>query len=416
MKKTILMLSMASFLFWAGTSCDDGTKEPLVKDATPPGPVSNPKAKSIPGGAQITYDIPTDEDALYVEGSYKRNGKKVVARSSVYADTLLIQGLNSTEPQEVELVVVDRSENRSKPVKVPIKPEESPLKQIFKSFKMLPDFGGPRLNYKNPNQIKVEILLHTIEEGKKTYKQSAFLEKNTGTEGFYTFRDSTFHKKPFMFALEATDRWGNTTGSFKNENGIQSFREDLLDRRKMKVAELKGDYTKEPWGAYGWQWRNLFDGSKSSGYAGGDVSTLTDENIVPPYTEKRFIVTIDLGVNAKLSRFKFFHRLGSFLYTHYNPRYFDIWATNKIPADDGASLEAGWVQLIKKGEAAKPSGSPSGTNTAADIAAAEAGFEFLIPIDAPDVRYFRFVMLESWQKGNGFQFMEFEFYGQAKEE
>ena len=112
MKKTILMLSMASFLFWAGTSCDDGSKEPLVKDATPPGPVSNPKAKPMPGGAQITYDIPADEDALYVEGSYKRNGKKVIARSSVYSDTLLIEGLNSTEPQEVELVVVDRSENR----------------------------------------------------------------------------------------------------------------------------------------------------------------------------------------------------------------------------------------------------------------------------------------------------------------
>ena len=418
MKKTILMLSMASFLFWAGTSCEEEPRGPFVKDSTPPGPVSNAKSNPIAGGAQITYDIPADDDLLYVEGRYKRNGKQVVTRSSVYKDTLLIEGLISTEPQEVQLVAVDRSGNESAAERITINPEKSPLMKIFESFELIPDFGGPTLRYRNPNQIKVEILLHTIEEGKKTYKQSAFLEEDTGTEGSYTFRDTTFHKEPFMFALEARDRWGNGTEFFQNENGLQSLREDLLDRRKMRVARLQGDYTQEPWGAYGWQWRNIFNGSKSSGYAGGAVSSLTDDNIVPPYTQRRFMFTADLGVTAKLSRFKFWHRGGPYLFSHYNPRYFDIWVTDRLPEDDGASMEAGsgWTRIIEKGEAAKPSGSPRGINTAADIAAVNAGFEYRVPLDAPDIRYFRFVMLESWQPGNGFQFMEFEFYGQAKEE
>lgn len=39
--------------------------------------------------------------------------------------------------------------------------------------------------------------------------------------------------------------------------------------------------------------------------------------------------TVDLGVNAKLSRFKLYHRDGtSWFYKHYNPKTFEVWASD----------------------------------------------------------------------------------------
>ena len=410
MNKRILNLSTALLLFWGVMACDEGTLGPLVKEGgTAPGTISNPRVKNTPGGAHITYDIPSDKDALYVEAKYKRNGKTVVARSSVYKNTLSVEGLNSTEPQEIELVTVDRSENRSAPVKVTINPQESPLSQMFKSFELVADFGGPRLRYKNEENAKMEVLLYTTnEQGEKTYKQSAFLQGNETTD-FYTFRDTAFSDKPVKFAVEAIDRWGNK--SEIKEETVKSFREDLMDRFKMKGVELKGD---EPT-AWGWVLRNLIDGNKNTGFH----TASRNGKIVPPYEKEQHLFTIDMGVVAKLSRIKWWQRpTNVWVYRHGNPRYFEIWGIDELPEDEGASMApgSGWVKLVEDGEVKKPSGQPPQQNTAEDLAAAAAGEEFLVPIEAPPVRYIRFVNLENWARSNFVHIMEYELYGRVERE
>ena len=410
MNKRILNLSTALLLFLGVMACDEGTFGPLVKDGTAPGTISNPRVKNTPGGAQITYDIPSDKDALYVEGSFKRNGETVVSRSSVHKNTLSVEGLNSTEPQEIALVTVDRSENRSAPVKVTINPGESPLSKMYKSFELIPDFGGPRLRYENEDNAKMEVLLYTVnEQGEKTYKRSAFLQGNE-TKSFYTFRDTAFSNKPLKFAVEAVDRWGNK--SEIKEETVNSFEENLMDRLKMKAVELQGD---EPT-AWGWVLRHLFDGNKNTGFHTGNRAGAT---IVPPYTKKYHMFTIDMGVVAKLSRIKWWQRpTNTWIYRHGNPRYFEIWGIDELPEDEGASMApgSGWAKLVEDGEVKKPSGRPPQDNTAEDLAAGAAGEESLVPIEAPPVRYIRFVCLENWARSNFVHIMEYELYGRVERE
>lgn len=410
MKKRILTLSTVLLLFWGVMACDEPAKGPLVNDGTPPGVISNPRVKNMPGGAEITYDIPKDADALYVEGKYKRNGETVVARSSVHKNTLAIEGLSGTEPQEIELMTVDRSENRSPAVKVTINPLESPLSQMFKTFEMVPDFGGPRLKYKNEGEIKTEIRLYTVDEqGKETYKQSAFLNGKE-VKQFYTFRDTAFSEKSLNFALHALDRWGNKTETKKEI--VKSIREDLMDRTKMKAVELTGDLPS----AWGWVLRNVFNGSKTgSGFH--TAASAGDGKIVPPYTKGNHMFTIDMGVVAKLSRIKWWQRgSNTWVFRHGNPRYYEIWGIDKLPDDDGASMApgSGWVRLVKDGEVKKPSGRPPQNNTAEDLAHAANGEEELVPGDAPPVRYIRFVCLENWARSKFVHIMEYELYGKVE--
>ena len=128
--------------------------------------------------------------------------------------------------------------------------------------------------------------------------------------------------------------------------------------------------------------------------------------------------TVDLGVVAKLSRFKFWQRQGDGgccgVYSHGNPRYFEVWGIAEIPADNGASLE-GWTRLIENGEVVKPSGAPIGSNSAEDLAQAAKGEEFEFSIEAPPVRYIRFVNMESWSTGKFMHLMELNFWGQIVE-
>jgi len=71
--------------------------------------------------------------------------------------------------------------------------------------------------------------------------------------------------------------------------------------------------------------------------------------------------------------------------------------------------------LIENGEVVKPSGGAIGSNSAEDVAQAASGEEFEFPIEAPPVRYIRFVNLESWSTGKFMHIMEINFWGQISE-
>ncbi len=387
------------------TSCEEEKRGPLTTDDTAPNAVSEVAVQNLPGGARISYNAPTDEDALFVEATYERNGMPVSTRSSIFKGFVTIEGLNTTEAQEVNLVVVDRSDNKSAPVNVTINPEESPLTRLFESLELSPDFGGTRLRFNNEDGIKVEFLLYTVgEDGQRNYQQSAFVE-GSDTD-FYIFRG--FPPVNTTFAVEAVDRWNNIAGFLTQD--ILPLEEVLLDRLAMEGIVLEGDETDR----FGWVLSNLFNGVATG--AGFHTDQTTPGFIVPPYTEANHMFTIDMGTTAKLSRFKFWPRQGDCCATpfgHGDPRFFEIWGIDELPADNGASLE-GWTRLIENGEVIKPSGAPLGTNSAEDNALGASGFEFNLPIEAPPVRYIRFVVLENWSGTRFTHVMELEFYGQVE--
>jgi hypothetical protein len=390
------------FVFFA---CEQELERgPLSKDGTPPSPVAEVTVTNLPGGARISYRVPDDNDALLVEAIYKLdNGKVVTSKSSIFKNFVEVQGLRQVRSQEVELVTVDRSNNRSTSVFVTINPETAPVDKLFSSFELVEDFGGVRLNYSNEDKISAELLLYTEDDkGNMVYRQSVFISDDQRSH--QTFRG--FPPLTTKFGVAAIDRWDNSTEILAAER--TPLEEIILDLEKFRDVTLAGD---EP-AAFGWTksnlWNNSIDGS------GFHTAQGLPGAVVPPYTEGYHMFTMDLGVLAKLSRFKFWQRQGEWIYTHGNPRYFEVWGTDVLPSDNGASLE-GWTKLIENGEVVKPSGGAIGSNSAEDVARAASGEEFEFPIEAPPVRYIRFVNIESWSTGKFMHLMELNFWGQINE-
>ena len=392
-------------LVFAFIACEEEQERgPMTKDALPPSPVSEVTVANLPGGARISYKVPDDEDALLVEAIYKLdNGKVVTSKSSIFKNFVEVEGLRQVKSQEVELVTVDRSNNRSSSIFTTINPEMAPVDKLFNSFELVEDFGGVRLNYSNEDKIAAELLLYTEDEkGNMIYRQSVFISDDQRTH--QTFRG--FPPSSIKFGISAIDRWDNSTEILAADR--TPLAEALLNLESFRDVTLGGD---EP-AAFGWTKTNLWNSSIDG--SGFHTAQGLPGAIVPPYTEGFHMFTMDLGVLAKLSRFKFWQRQGEWIYTHGNPRYFEVWGIDELPADNGASLE-GWTRLIENGEVIKPSGGAIGSNSAEDVAKAASGEEFEFPIEAPPVRYIRFVNIESWSTGKFMHFMEINFWGHLAE-
>ena len=87
-------------------SCQDET---VSSDKTPPKQITNVEFTALNGGGYFTYTIPDDEDFLYVRAEYMiDNGSVISKTSSVYSDTLFIEGLGQVKEYEVKLYSVDR--------------------------------------------------------------------------------------------------------------------------------------------------------------------------------------------------------------------------------------------------------------------------------------------------------------------
>ena len=159
-------------LGFAIASCTDPFMGQTATDHVAPGPIKNAKVINLEGSALITYDLPEDEDLLYIKATYQRN-KDVIAqnKASVYTDTLTIVGLGDTLARDVEVVAVDRSGNMSEAVQVTIHPKTPPIKTVFKSLSVEPALSGIQLNWENEHNLNLAISV--IRWDKKEYVKMA---------------------------------------------------------------------------------------------------------------------------------------------------------------------------------------------------------------------------------------------------
>ena len=402
MKKQIKNFIAILLLCFAFFTCEEESRGPLVEDDTFPAAVTNVTVENLPGGAKLTYQAPTDEDVLYVEAGFERNGNPVTTRASIHNDFIIIEGLNDTSTQEVTLVAVDRSDNHSDAITASITPQKAPIQCVYDTFSMEADFGGVRVRYKNEYNIRFELLLYTIENGQRTYQTSDFIAD--GQQAYTIFRG--FDPVTVRFGVEAVDRWDNTTPLF--EADILPFEEFVLDRTLTNKIELPQD---EPT-AFGFVLENLFDNNLGTGF---HTAQGAPGAVIPPYAEAYHMFTMDLGQVAKLSRLKFWLRNGccGTPFGHGDTRFYEIWGIDEIPADNGATF-TGWTKLVENGEVIKPSGAPLGSHSAEDIALAVEGVEVELPLEAPPVRYIRFVNFENWSGTDFVHIMEFQYFGQPE--
>ena len=139
-------------------------------------------------------------------------------------------------------------------------------------------------------------------------------------------------------------------------------------------------------------------------------------------------ITFDMGQVAKVSRFKMWQRRGDanvWTYTHNNLKKYVIYGCTELTDEmynsgvekDGIMYTTfeGWTKLMDV-ECYKPSGQDNPNITNEDIEYIQNGDEHEVPIEAPNFRYVRILMLETWSGGTYAQIGEMTIWGQPATE
>jgi len=384
MKKLLIFTGILSMLLFAGCK-EENMLGPIDHDSQPPGPVKVVSVTPVNGGFNITYDLPGDEDLLYVKAVYSIAGREVDNRASAYTSKMTILGFGDTAVHEVRLYAVDRSGNQSEGVSFLEKPLDPPIWLIANSITIQPDWGGAKYTWKNPTNAPVAIMLMAPDStGKMKVFHTVYTEVDSGT-----FSLRGFDTVPTPFRAMVRDRWDNLSDTVRPSTPsytIVPWYEARLDKSKFRVVVLDND-TK--WDAWAGKPEYLWD---------DDLTTFGHTQGDHPFPQ---IITIDLGVKVILSRFNVHQRSPVhywFAYSHGNPKRYDVYGSLTIP-DQSGYLED-WIKLRETCVSWKPSGLPVGQRTDEDMVhfaeGDEYAFDKLIPI-----RYFRFSVLETWD-GSGF--------------
>jgi hypothetical protein len=403
---------MIMALMWV-SSCTESPIGQSPVDDVPPPPLTNARAEPTPGGAIIRYNLPNVTDISYVKGEYWFQGTYQISRASAMNNYMEIEGLGSIAPIEIMLYVVDHSENVSPPEKLSFNPGQPPIESVFKSLNMIPDWGGVQIQWDNPTGAEMRFTVFVADStGEFDAGTVFFADDKAGARPFRDLPDVSERR----FGIQLFDKWENNT-PIKEWIVTPKF-EELIDRTQIKQFAIPWDNTST--NGNGQIFEKIFDGNKTNT---GMNSWHTKENESPAtygFTHP-VMFTVDLGSEVTLSRFMWWQGryAENFLYSHHNPRTFEVWGTTKAP-DLSLPIEywkdewkEDWT-LFADCKIVKPSDPAStsiGTVTTGDKEAANAGHEFYMPLTP--VRYLRFVVTSTWigNKDNAITIHEIEFYG-----
>ncbi len=391
MKKYICIIT-ALLSAWACAEPEIGS---TPTDGVAPGGVRDVQFKNVPGGADITYTLPDDNDLLYVKANYTlSNGKQMSVRVSMYEDTLRVRGFADELPRTVELVTGDRSKNESAPVPITITPKRSAIYDILDSMDLIEAFGGIVMMWDNQTQSDVVITL-LRKTGLGSYE-----EVNTYYTNARRGRQPVRGMPPeqIEFAVFIRDRWENSTEMLVET--LTPRYEVQLTPGTYKEFKMTGDSEI----SFGWALGYALDGDLTQPW--GWFSRPTVEGGVWPAR-----CTIEFNTAVTLSRTRIIQRhQGGGMWEAGNPKKFTLWGSNS-PNPDGSY--DGWTAL-KTFTSVKPSGYPSGQYSDEDAYVAINGEDFEMDADrvAP-YKYYRFEFTENWGQDNTFiNLLEILFWGQ----
>lgn len=377
-------------------SCDDVSREPYVTDEAAPAQVTDVVVKPTPGGAEISYTLPSDVDLLYVEAKYTLpNGEEVTMNASGNTRTLFIEGFAEVKEYEIMLTCVDRSGNRSEPYMLKVTPDTPPVIAVFNTLQIKPDFGGLNLQWENPTEAELAILVYKKnEEGElvnvDTYYTSA-------KDGNYSVRG--LEDVESEFTIQLRDKWSNysdkrteiLTPIYEAEIPVEDLSPmDFAYTQNFDLSEMQ---------YIPLMWDNKFE------------DNITGKTVIPWYAS----ITIS-PEPIRLSRIIIWqYTWASYNYAHYyaggNGRVYEIYGTDKdVPSTDMTD----WV-LLRTCEIIKPSGWPIGvgrenqSDEDFDLAH-NRGHEYNIPLDAPAVRHLRIRCIEGFETQLG-SFSELDIFG-----
>ncbi|MCL3779267.1 DUF4959 domain-containing protein [Prolixibacteraceae bacterium JC049] len=371
-------------------SCTENKLTPLENDSTAPGKIDVLSIKNGPGEALISYNLPNDDDLLYVKATYAVNGKEREVKSSYFNKQIQLLGFNEVKEYQVKLVCIDRSNNEGDVVTINVAPEEAPVFQIFNSLSIESDWGG--VKYAWNNEFNAPVVVNLLAEDEEGVMQPL--------EWIYTEAESVekalrgFDPEEKKFGAVVRDRYDNYSDTLYS---VQTplFEEEIeFDESNLKV--LANDTKRNSWSK---PWSKLFDEDP------------TNQSYVAFETPYPQIYSFDLNRNVKLSRFILWGRSDR----HYeggNPVKFRLYGAKELPE----SVELEDWEFLGSYDVKRPSGLPFAADlTTEDKEFAERGFELLVPLDAPEVRYVRVVLDKTFGNTKYSYHSDIKLYGQNKE-
>jgi hypothetical protein len=391
--KIIRIIKNSFVILAAGVLMYACEEEPIGQqpvDSVPPGAVSNVQVENIAGGALLSYTLPADEDLLYVKAVYTRNGEVCESRTSLYKDTLKVEGYGDTQSRQIQVIAVDRSRNESTPVSATIQPLEPEVTTIGNTIQLDADFGGVTAYWENPTRAEISVVVLLESDSLMEFVPiETFYSSVVAGIGPVRGMDTI----PGKFGVYVQDHWGNRSETKYFER--TPIFETLFDRNKFRDASLPGD---GPHYGGGWALSNAWDGTwgADQGYSSQGGTGIWPQSI-----------TIDLGVIGQISRIRIHQRMGNYTWAEGNLRIFEVWGCQTL--DPSGSWDK-WTKLMEC-ESKKPSGLALGENTNEDIAMATDGEDFVNSPSNPKVRYIRVRVLRTWAGGDNFQLTEIEVFG-----
>ncbi|MDR0697652.1 MAG: DUF4959 domain-containing protein [Tannerella sp.] len=419
-------------------------------DNVPPGEIANVRVENINGGAILRYTLPGDKDLLGVKAVYSFSESEEISEvyASAFIDSIVLEGYADTREHAVQLYVVDKSGNLSQPVMATIQPLTPPVEQIRNSLTAYATFSGVRAIWKNPYKKPIAISLYTTDSiGDKVLFERHY---SSAENGGYTFRDFSSTEQSFHF--EVRDRWNHIaapldtvlTPLYEVQILGKVDNVDLWDMYDYDRGIYRGDPIQANAGSvvYHGRFRYLYDGNTWDNSTWFYFKPATIGQYVPGASTSSYMLpaylTIDMGVAAKYSRFKYYTRGRSPVYSAWVWYEFELWGTNHPKAiteiGDGSQAdnlkywtswpEAGGTDAWKNDwekladcEIIFPSGTPNNSpsvTSAEDIAFVQDGFGFDIDPDMTGkaFRYVRFVLKKNnTDNGSYIQWSELQFWG-----
>lgn len=370
---------------------------PTLKDDAPPSPVTDVQVEPIPGGAILSYTLPKSDNLLYVMAEYTIGDKLFEKKSSFYSNNLTVEGFPDTKQYNLKLYSVSRSGTKSAPVSVKINPLTPPVVATFNSAVLEPTFGGVKVKFENESESELKLVVLTTDSLGDLYPADIYYTKRK--EGSFSVRG--FSPELRKFGFYALDRWDNYSDTLFVE--LEPWFEEQLDKFKFKPLMLPTD-TYEAHASASFTLERLWD----------DVWGTNAAFHTKPNTGIPQWFTFDMGQTARLSRFKFYHRLAGSSgagadgqYSAGDPQILEVYGSNN-PASDG-SWDS-WT-LLGQFESVKPSGDAKWTSEDIQYACFDGeDFEF----ENPGIyRYLRFKILKNWGGVSYIYIAELTFWGEV---
>ena len=381
MNKLTFLLALAFAGFFIG-SCDSSD---IKEDTTAPGKLSVQSVTPTSGGGIIHYNLPADNDILFVRADYiNAQGDEVYRVSSKENDYIEISGLIDTSPVTVNLSVFDTSQNQSEVVSVDFSPNRSFIFDVLESLEITSDLGGVRVNWTNDEEKTVFIYVSiTASDGEEEIR----ILSSSNQNGARFVRGLAAEEQNFSIKVEDFD--GNSTPDTDFGNYTPLFEEkiDKTSWRLVSNLSVNGD-------AWEGQTVNFWDDIVDT------VSTNSDNSYFIIYRSLNggvlrwpLDIVIDLNKTVKINRFKVWQRAfwyngpanTAYYYQAENLRSFDIYVSND---------KVEW-QLLGNFDIGDPSDG-SGNIPDEKIDEAAQGHDFNLEEVSPEFRFFKFSITSNY--------------------